>query len=281
MDQITLERKGRVNLSYILTGKRELLPTRASENNTVLDAKLDYIDTDREIGLRLKEVRNKLGLSQEELGEILGLRNSFISAIEREGLRNGFAKQLEKELSESVAISSEFVFQGVGAPLRGKKESNSDQESRRISARLKQIRKEMGLTQSEFGRIIGFAPNTVSEIENNTHMMSKKMRRELKKNLRIDDEFIFGGNEESKYSEKRIKGQSQKPETSSHSEVAVDFREKIKFIQAYQIDVDFSLSDVEIILLAKEEVSFYKVEQVEEQIKLMRRNMRKTISMSV
>ncbi|MBM6828503.1 helix-turn-helix transcriptional regulator [Anaerotignum lactatifermentans] len=61
---------------------------------------------------RLKELRLKLGMSQAELGEIIGISNFAISSIER-----GERKLTERNLSlicEKLKVNKEWLEKGIG-----------------------------------------------------------------------------------------------------------------------------------------------------------------------
>lgn len=60
------------------------------------------------VGKRIKELRNQLGISQEELADIAGLDRTYITSVER-GKRNISIVNLEK-LSSALGVSLKTFF---------------------------------------------------------------------------------------------------------------------------------------------------------------------------
>jgi HTH-type transcriptional regulator/antitoxin HipB len=78
-----------------------------------------YIKSARELGVVLRDVRREKGLTQAQLGELLGLTQTTVSNAER-GTRN---LQLKTILALFAALDLEFVAQqkvtpDVSAPWR-------------------------------------------------------------------------------------------------------------------------------------------------------------------
>ncbi len=61
-------------------------------------------------GQRLKELRKKRGLNQTEVGEILGLSYSAISAIEQD--RSEMTSGALKKISEYFGVSADYLLSG-------------------------------------------------------------------------------------------------------------------------------------------------------------------------
>ena len=60
------------------------------------------------VGKRVKELRNKLGISQEELADLAGLDRTYITSVER-GKRNISIMNIEK-LSIALKVSLKEFF---------------------------------------------------------------------------------------------------------------------------------------------------------------------------
>lgn len=60
------------------------------------------------VGQRVKELRNKLGISQEELADLAGLDRTYITSVER-GKRNISIMNIEK-LSIALKVSLKEFF---------------------------------------------------------------------------------------------------------------------------------------------------------------------------
>lgn len=61
------------------------------------------MDIKQAVGKRIKELRNKLGISQEELADIAGLDRTYITSVER-GHRNISIVNIEK-LSNALKVT--------------------------------------------------------------------------------------------------------------------------------------------------------------------------------
>ena len=61
------------------------------------------MDIKQAVGKRIKELRNKLGISQEELADIAGLDRTYITSVER-GNRNISIVNIEK-LSNALKVT--------------------------------------------------------------------------------------------------------------------------------------------------------------------------------
>lgn len=59
------------------------------------------------VGRRVKELRNKLGISQEELADLVGLDRTYITSVER-GRRNISIVNIEKLAKALNVTLSEF-----------------------------------------------------------------------------------------------------------------------------------------------------------------------------
>ena len=53
------------------------------------------MDVKTEVGMRVKKLRNKMGISQEELADLAGLDRTYITSVER-GKRNISIVNVEK-----------------------------------------------------------------------------------------------------------------------------------------------------------------------------------------
>ena len=66
----------------------------------------------RRLGFRFRELRKKIGLSQEELAEISGLHRTYVGSVER-GERNLTLGSIET-LAKSLRTSISDLFRGIG-----------------------------------------------------------------------------------------------------------------------------------------------------------------------
>ena len=100
---------------------------------------------------RLKELRQKRGLSQIELAEILHLAQTTISAYEN-GTRDLDAQTL-KQLSEFFDVSVDYLIE------------NSKIYASSFPTRLKELRQSREITQSDLADILNVGSNTISQYE--------------------------------------------------------------------------------------------------------------------
>ena len=69
------------------------------------------MDTKQMLGARIKNIRNKKGLTQEQLSEIMEINPKYLSSIER-GKENPTLNTLIK-LSESLEVDSGEIFSHI------------------------------------------------------------------------------------------------------------------------------------------------------------------------
>ena len=67
------------------------------------------------MGKRIKEIRKKLHLSQEELGEILGSGKSYISAVEND--KSKLSVESLVKLLVNYQVNINYILGGVGKPM--------------------------------------------------------------------------------------------------------------------------------------------------------------------
>ena len=67
------------------------------------------------MGARIKEIRKKLQLSQEAMGEILGSGKSYISAVENDKSKLSIESLVKLLVNHQVNIN--YILAGVGNPI--------------------------------------------------------------------------------------------------------------------------------------------------------------------
>ncbi|RHT97346.1 MULTISPECIES: helix-turn-helix domain-containing protein [Erysipelotrichaceae] len=70
------------------------------------------------VGERFKQVRKEIGLSQNDLGKILGVKRDVINNVENERLKNPSQKEpLFKLFCQEFDISYEWLMNDIGKPF--------------------------------------------------------------------------------------------------------------------------------------------------------------------
>ena len=88
----------------------------------------------KEVGKRLRVLRLKRGLTQQELAELLGTTQSNVSGLER-GTRSLTVHQVVK-LAEALRTTTDELLRGIKP---GRHRSNGASQDRRFLRRLEQI----------------------------------------------------------------------------------------------------------------------------------------------
>ena len=89
-------------------------------------------------GLRIKEIRKLLHLSQEALGEVLGSGKSYISAVEND--KSKLSVESLVKLLVNYRVNINYILAGIGKPILAPEyeEVESDMESKVLEILKKQ-----------------------------------------------------------------------------------------------------------------------------------------------
>lgn len=109
------------------------------------------------INERVKEVRQKLNLSQEEFGNRIGLSKSGISNIEN-GTRNVTPKHV-KLICLTFGVDELWLTTGIDDS------EGSSFEKMTVGENIKQIRKQKGLTQKSLGELLSVSEGMIRQYE--------------------------------------------------------------------------------------------------------------------
>ncbi|MDR7869761.1 MAG: helix-turn-helix domain-containing protein [Tissierellaceae bacterium] len=109
----------------------------------------DMIVDPKEIGSRIREEREKLGLSREKFSEIVGLSSYFIGQIER-GDRNMSLETLIK-ITSSLNISIDYILKGYTLYMENilVKEAIDENYKEEIDEEVKEILNLLSSTSKE------------------------------------------------------------------------------------------------------------------------------------
>ena len=95
-------------------------------------------------GFRLKEIRVKLGLSQEEFGRRLGLSRAAIAAVE--GGKNKFSQDVLCKLILTFNVNLNFLIAGIGDMFISEKSALKYEDAKAdILKEVEKMLKERGL----------------------------------------------------------------------------------------------------------------------------------------
>jgi transcriptional regulator with XRE-family HTH domain len=111
-------------------------------------------------GARLRELREKTGLSQEELSEVVGQRKNWVRELEQQSrvhVLELFMHRLVEALG--VGISDMTTFPGPPAPPTAPEAQKLD------VARLRALREEATLSRSELDDAAELEPGSVAQAE--------------------------------------------------------------------------------------------------------------------
>ena len=105
---------------------------------------------------RIKAIRTHFALSQEQFGNRINKTTSFVSTAETG--RCGLAPATFDTVCRVFGVNAEWLRTGNG-PMFSTPATAVDKTI--IGGRVKEVRKEAGLTQAEFGARIGYHKNQV------------------------------------------------------------------------------------------------------------------------
>ena len=109
---------------------------------------------------RIKAIRTHFALSQEQFGNRINKTTSFVSTVETG--RCGLSPATFDTVCRVFGVNEEWLRTGNG-PMFSTPATAVDKTI--IGSRVKELRKEAGLTQAEFGARIGFHKNQVYNVE--------------------------------------------------------------------------------------------------------------------
>jgi transcriptional regulator with XRE-family HTH domain len=93
-------------------------------------------------GKRLKQIRQKLNLSQEEMGKVLGVSKQFLSNIEND--RNILNNEKLVKLLQNYNVSINWLLSGEGEMF--KKSSKNEDFDKKVELKVTEILDRYGLT---------------------------------------------------------------------------------------------------------------------------------------
>lgn len=97
----------------------------------------------KEQGQRIKEIRQKLGLSQEEFGKIINVSKQYVSNLEAG--RNALNNDKLVSLLVDHNISSDFILAGIGSHFVNSKAAQYEDMKPLIHQEIRYILNDMGI----------------------------------------------------------------------------------------------------------------------------------------
>ena len=132
-------------------------------------------------GTILKKLREDNNLSQEELGEIVGVSDKTISSWEIN--RTEPKMEIIKLLASYFEVTIDYLING---------DNNPHENEISLGHKIKTLRKEKGLTQEELGKLIGVQKSAVAKYENNrVENIKRSTIFKLAEILEVDPSYFF------------------------------------------------------------------------------------------
>jgi transcriptional regulator with XRE-family HTH domain len=134
-----------------------------------------------EYGTRVRDARRIAGLSQGELAEKIGFRQSAIGNIEAG--RNGFSGSVIK-IANALGVSVNWLATGEGQmqPPAGSHDAMRAAPSERLQDRVKEAMDASGMTPAEFSRSAKLSPSAINQL---TEGKTKSLRADTAAHIEI------------------------------------------------------------------------------------------------
>ncbi|AKK20657.1 helix-turn-helix transcriptional regulator [Candidatus Liberibacter africanus] len=149
----------------------------------------------KEIGQRFRDVRLNRDYTQLQIGEVASQNKGAIAMFEigAKPASTHYALFLRNEFG----ISFDWLYEGV-ENLRSEKDRTTKKalDRKLIGQRLKSLRLGMGLTQKEFGLVVGLTHAGISRIENGIRTPEIKTALKIKRALNKPLDWLYFGDEE-------------------------------------------------------------------------------------
>ena len=70
----------------------------------------------KEIGKRIENIRNDLGMSKAKFGELIGVSGQYLGTVEKG--KNGFSVDVIVNICEQTGISADYILFGIDDPIQ-------------------------------------------------------------------------------------------------------------------------------------------------------------------
>ncbi len=139
-------------------------------------------------GTKLRHTRERIGIKQKDFASELNLSNSLYCKYESE-----YQIIPIKYLIEAVNIldvSIDYIFDNT--EQKQYKNIKKEIDRKIINQRLKEFRKNNGLTQLELSKILKIGKSTVAEFERGRNLISTGYLYKISKDYKISADYILG-----------------------------------------------------------------------------------------
>ncbi len=148
-------------------------------------------------GSRLKLVRERIGLTQKQLADIIGVTRSAYTQYESE--YNTIPLIHLITLCNYFDISLDYIFS-----FRDKnkyKNTNKEFDILKVGKRLKEFRKEFKITQVDLANIFNTTHSVIADYERGRYLISISFLYTICKNYHISADYLLGRIDKPKYLE--------------------------------------------------------------------------------
>lgn len=134
------------------------------------------------IRMNLKQLRERAGLSQAELGNLVGLKQTTISQYENR------TRQPNLDLTQKIADVLEVSLDELVRPLENRVESNEED----LGYTIANLRKSKNMTQREFAHLLGVSNGAVAMWETNKRQPDLDTLRKIAKYYDVSVDYLLG-----------------------------------------------------------------------------------------
>lgn len=143
-------------------------------------------DAEKALTGRLKLLRENLGLSQKEFGEMLGLAQTSYSNYE--GGKSAVPSDVLEVLYKKVGVSIDWLVAGDGQMYR-----NDAIRSENINDRLRKVRENTGLSQYKFAEVFNLPQSTYAQYEKGGRSVPNDLIARLQVQYNLNLNWFFSG----------------------------------------------------------------------------------------
>ena len=150
-----------------------------------------------ELGERVKIIRKHFGLSQAQFAQKVNRSPGYLSNLEKGN--SGISEETAKVICFLFGVNKEWLVSGVGEIGCGDAADKTG-----IGKRIKEIRKEAGQTQEEFGKKIGYSKRQVYCVESGKVNPSRQYLRKIATTFSVNFDWLLTGKGEKEMKEVEI-----------------------------------------------------------------------------
>ena len=144
------------------------------------------------IGEKIKFLRKQLGITQEELAIAVGNKKQTIHKYEMGIISNIPASKI-KDIAEKLGTTPAYL---MGWEEHVEVSNITSAHMATIGERIKTLRKNAGLTQSEFGDLFGIVKSTVSSYEHGNSFPDDDIKVAICKHFNVSLDYLLGISDE-------------------------------------------------------------------------------------